>query len=209
MNKLLSVLIAGVFAVVGTTAIAQDKKAEAPKAEAKKDAPKAEAAKEAPKAAAKGDDKKAAAEAAKKEKAEKAAAAKKEKAEKAAAAKKEKAEKAAAAKKEKADKAAAAKAAKGEKKAEAKKEDAPKLKPRSNFGFQKKPGLGPVFFRPRFCGIKKAPRKAGPILPRRRREVSTRSRGRFDCWPIGKREARHGVFCHAMPLQLVVTKLEP
>ena len=40
MNKFLSVLIAGVFAVVGTTAIAQDKKAEAPKAEAKKDAPK-------------------------------------------------------------------------------------------------------------------------------------------------------------------------
>ena len=46
MNKLLSVLIAGVFATVAATGFAQDKKADAPKA----DAPKAEMAKAAPKA---------------------------------------------------------------------------------------------------------------------------------------------------------------
>ena len=37
MSKLLSVLIAGIFATVATTGYAQDKKAEAPKAEMKKD----------------------------------------------------------------------------------------------------------------------------------------------------------------------------
>lgn len=42
MSKLLSVLIAGVFALAATTGFAQDKKADAPKA----DAPKAEAKKD-------------------------------------------------------------------------------------------------------------------------------------------------------------------
>jgi hypothetical protein len=47
MSKLLSVLIAGVFAVAASTGFAQDKKADAPKAAAPKaDAPKAEAKKD-------------------------------------------------------------------------------------------------------------------------------------------------------------------
>ena len=45
MNKLLSVLLAGVIATVSSTGFAQDKKADAPKAEMKKDAPKADAPK--------------------------------------------------------------------------------------------------------------------------------------------------------------------
>lgn len=42
MSKVLSVLIAGMFAVVATTGYAQDKKADAPKAEMKKDDMKAD-----------------------------------------------------------------------------------------------------------------------------------------------------------------------
>ena len=37
MSKLLAVLVAGVFATVATTGFAQEKKADAPKAEMKKD----------------------------------------------------------------------------------------------------------------------------------------------------------------------------
>lgn len=57
MKKLLSILFAGVFAVAGTAALAQDKKAE-PKKEEAKPADKAEAKKEEPKAAAKKETKK-------------------------------------------------------------------------------------------------------------------------------------------------------
>lgn len=42
MSKLLAVLIAGVFATVATTGFAQEKKADAPKAEMKKDEKKAD-----------------------------------------------------------------------------------------------------------------------------------------------------------------------
>ena len=41
MSKLLSVLIAGIFSVVATTGYAQDKKADAPKAETSKSGTKA------------------------------------------------------------------------------------------------------------------------------------------------------------------------
>lgn len=66
MKKLLSILFAGVFAVAGTAALAQDKKAEPKKEEAKpaanaepkKEEPKAQAKKEEPKTTAKKETKK-------------------------------------------------------------------------------------------------------------------------------------------------------
>ena len=57
MQKLIAVIVAGLFAVSSTAVLAQakdapkaDAKKEAPKADAKKDAPKADAKKDAPKA---------------------------------------------------------------------------------------------------------------------------------------------------------------